>query len=220
MTALESGGTEGARQAHPTVLVSGPREAVRAVALATVGSRTAPRDGVVVVASRSTPEEVVDRLTAGTGGVRAERVVVLDRRPAAEGATPPGVPVRRLSPPTPTPRLAEAVANALADLDGEDVGVRHFLHEALDGGSGGETPYDRAHDLAMAVGAEDGVGVFGVETGGRPATAVADLAHLFDVHVETRLEDGEVELRWTGLLGETETWVPLGHADLAAGAFR
>lgn len=219
---------------QPTVMVTGgPGEPLRTVARRLFAARSRAADGVVVVTTRDPPGGLVDRLTDGSGAVDADHVAVVDCRDgeaerAENGgavetdAVDPGW-VRRVSRDVGAEGLDETITSALSWLDDAGVERRHFLYDVLGTDRDAADPegaYDRAYELAMTVGAEEGLALFALQEAGIPDDVVEKLGHLFDVHVDLRAARERPELRWTGLMGASDGWVDLAEVDLGAGGFR
>jgi KaiC/GvpD/RAD55 family RecA-like ATPase len=227
---IESGPKNGGRSEvdtispQPTVMVTGSvGRQLRSVAIELFDQRTRPADGAVAVTTREPPTAVVRRLTAGPDGFQRERIAVVDARGTATDDEPEVGSLIRKDPAADPAALDEATTRSLRWLKEAGVGRRHFLYDTLATGyrlPDEETAYDRAHRIAMTVGAEDGLALFTLDDDGLSADVVERLGHLFDVHVELREHEGETELRWTGLLGASEGWVDLSEADLGVGGFR
>lgn len=197
------------------------RHDLRAVAAGLFDQRTAVEDGAVVVTTDESPPAVVDRLGGPPGGFEPGRLAFVDARDGQTASTDGwsrAVPVD-----APPETVDDAVAEGLSWLAEAGVERRHFLYDTL--AADGTLPdpdaaYDRAYRVAMTVGAEDGLAVFALETAGLDRDVVERLAHLVDVHVEVRRADGDAELRWEGLLGASDGWVPMADAAFDVGGFR
>lgn len=222
------GGSEDveARPAEPTVIVAGPvGRLLWTVAAEFFAGRVAPTDGVVVVTTREAPAVVARRLTAD-GGPDRDRIAIVDARGVAahDDADDPSVGQRHAVDPRSTPdELDAAVTESIETLDERGVERVHFLFDTLASGYRLPEPgrtYDRAHELAMTVGAETGVGLFTADTTRLPEEVVDELAHLVDVRVDLRRPTRTTELRWEGLLDGSDGWQPLADVDLRDGQFR
>jgi len=208
---------------QPTVMLTGgdgPR--LRSVAAALFGERAGAGDGAVVVTTATPPADLLGALTRNGHALDPADLAVVDLRAGADPAVDAGYSTG-VAADADAPAVDEAVSSALSGLADDGIGRRHVLYDALATGRDvvdEATAYDRAYEVAMTVGAEDGLGLFTLEDTGVAGEAVAELAHLFDVHVELRAAGDGTELRWTGLLGASDGWVPLADVDLATGAFR
>lgn len=208
---------------QPTVMLTGgdgPR--LRSVAAALFGERAGAGDGAVVVTTTTPPADLLASLTRNGHALDASKVAVVDLRAEAEPAVDAGYSTG-VAADADAPTVDDAVSSALSGLADDGLGRRHVLYDTL--ATGGDvvdeaTAYDRAYEVAMTVGAEDGLALFTLDDTGVEGEAVEELAHLFDVHVELRTAGDGVELRWTGLLGASDGWVSLEDLDLATGAFR
>lgn len=207
---------------QPTVMVTGRvGRQLRSVAIELFEARSTARGGAVVVTTRESPTAVVRRLTGGPCGFDSSHLAVIDAR-GVDDELEVGW-LRRVEPRSDPGVMDEAVSTALAWLDEAGVERRHFLYDTLATDyrmPDDEAAYDRAYQLAMTLGAEEGLALFTLDVEGLSDDVVEKLGHLFDVHVELRERHGNTELRWTGLLGASEGWVGLGDANLGVGAFR
>lgn len=208
------------RDSQPTVLLSGnQRTLLQEVSMQLFGERAVAGDGVVIASARGDPALVGDLLSEHVGAFAPDRVALVDCCDGTCGSAPRPSD-RRWDVPSPLAfaDVEAGVESARRTLDDRDVGRRHFLFDTLttqfrlaaDPGA----VLEHADDLAMTLGAETGLTVFAVD----PATVTDDerrrLQHLFDVNVEVRSGDGDVELRWTGLVGGSDGWVPLADAGI------
>lgn len=208
---------------QPTVMVTGNvGRQLHSVSMELFEERAAGIDGAVVVTTAERPTDIVGRLTGGASCFDRDRLAVVDARGTDDGE--PEVGHRERVDPADDPETVdEAVTAGLEWLADEGVERRHFLYDDL--ATGYELPdteaaYDRAYRIAMTVGAEDGLALFTLDEGRLSTDDVAQLGHLFDVHVELRELEGNTELRWTGLLGASDDWVCFSDADLGIGGFR
>lgn len=205
------------RRTQPTVLVSGQaRTLLRRVPLQLLAERASDGDGAVVATTREDPAVAARRLCEAVEASVPERVAVVDccNKSAATPARPADLRWRVPSPVAFGP-IAAAVGDAFGELADRGVGRAHFLLDTLATQFRLAAP-DRVnrhvHDLAMAVGGEGGLGLFTVAPSVVTDREFARLKHLFDVHVEVRRAAGTPEVRWTGLVGRSDGWVPLADA--------
>jgi hypothetical protein len=227
---LGTGPTNGGRSdvdsipPQPTVMVTGRAgRPLYAVATELFERRTTDSDGAVVVTTRESPTAIVDRLTGGDRAVDPSNLAVVDARDAPEDGDSAVGWLRVVDPGAPAEEIDDAVTAGLAWLGEEEVDRRHFLCDTLAADErlpDEEAAYDRAYQVAMTVGAEDGLALFTLDTGALSDDTVERLTHLFDVHVELREDAGDTQLRWTGLLGASDGWVGTAEADLGVGGFR
>lgn len=227
---LGTGPTNGGRSdvdtipPQPTVLVAGSADhQLRPVATELFDERSSGGDGAVVVTTRESPVALVDRLTGDPGGLDPGHLAVVDARGADEGDEPAVGWLRRVDPGVAPDAMGASVTDGLSWLADGGVDRRHFLYDALAAdyrGTDGAAIYDRAYEVAMTVGVEDGLALFALDADGLPEEYVEELGHLFDVQVELRDGHGATELRWTGLVGASEGWLPLREADLGPTGFR
>lgn len=209
---------------QPTVMVTGADgRPLHAVATELFEERTAADDGAVVVTTRESPAALVERLTGDAGALDPSALAVVDARDApADGDSSVGW-LRVVEPGAAPEALDDAVSAGLAWLADKDVDRRHFLYDVLTADErvpDEDAAYDRAYQIAMTVGAEDGLALFTLNSDTLSGDTVERLTHLFDVHVELREYRGDTQLRWTGLLGASDGWVGAGEADLGVGGFR
>lgn len=207
---------------QPTVMVTGSdRQDLRAVAAGLFERRAAAEDGAVVITTDESPTAVVDRLGGSPVGFAPERIAFVDARDD-EGASTDGW-LQDVSIDAAPGVVDDAVSDGLSWLAGTDVQRRHFLYDTLAADGYRPDPdaaYDRAYQVAMTVGAEDGLALLALDTEGLDRDVVERLAHLVDVHVEVRRTDGDAELRWEGLLGASDGWVSMDDAEFGVGGFR
>lgn len=208
------------RHSQPTVLVSGrQQDLLQAVSLQLFGERAMPGDGVVIVTARANPERLGRKLTTNVPAFESDRIDLVDCRTGRHH--PQSHPATRTDD-VPTPisfvDIETSVESARLTLDERNVERRHFLFDTLTTqfrlAGVPEGVLEHAETLAMAIGIESGLTVFTVDP-----TVVTDheldrLRHLFDVHLEVRSSEAEVELRWTGLIGGSDGWLPLADAGI------
>jgi len=216
---VEAGGgrTDGGstrRPAEPTVLLSTSECALaRTVPTELLADRVRPEDGVVVVTTREAPAAVAGRLESTVDALTAGALSVVSSGTEGEGPSETAG-VRQVGSAPDPGALAAAVEAAYDDLAGGRV---HLLVDALAAPAYGsvEPVYRRAHEVAMAVGAEPGLGLFAVDAGGLPASFVDRLAHLVDVHLCLREQAGQPEACWTSLTGTSDGWRPWADVEFA-----
>jgi hypothetical protein len=177
----------------------------------------------VVVTTRESPTALVERLTGEDQAVAPSNLAVVDARDGPDDGDSSVGWLRVVDPGATPEEIDDAVSEGLAWLGEEGIDRRHFLYDTLaadDRLPDEEAAYDRAYQVAMTVGAEDGLALFTLDTDALSADTVERLTHLFDVHVELREDAGDTQLRWTGLLGASDGWVGTTEADLGVGGFR
>lgn len=203
------GGNDGSRRsAQPTVLVSSTVDDLpRCAPSDLLSDSVRPGDGIVVVTTGD-PEPPVARLLGSIDGCnRSDVAVVTTGDSEVAAATTVGLD------PAPT---ATAMADAVADgFDALGDGRAHLLVDRLAAaGTDEETVYRRAHEIAMAVGAEPGLTVVGVDATDRTEAFVERLTHLFDVHVRLRRDGERCQARWTALTGTSDGWHAWSEVDV------
>lgn len=209
---------------QPTVLVTGPAGRLSmSVALRLLAARVDPADGGVLVVSDTSPARLIEQLTAEPLGLDRDALVVVDCRRTDDGEEPDAGRVRQVRNDESSRAVDREVRDGLDWLAARGIERRHFLIDSLAPGTGlpdSGAVYELAYELAMIVGTENGLGAFAVESAGLSTGDVRRLGHLFDVRVE--LKRGEVgpELRWTGLLGDPEDWLPVRQVDFEAADLR
>lgn len=204
--------------AEPTVLVSGQTRALlRRIPLQLLDERVQSGDGAVVLTTSEEPATVGRRLSGGVEALEHENVAIVDC--ATERRSPvTRTTALRWNVPSPVsfPQVSEALREALDTLAERRVPRTHVLCDTTTAQFRLAAP-DRVvqstHDVAMSVGGERGLGVFVFDATSVPDRQVERLQHLFDVHVEVGRRGGSSEVRWTGLVGRSDGWVPL--ADVA-----
>lgn len=214
----------GGRDSQPTILVSGrPRESLRQVPLRLFGERAMAGDGAVIVTTRDDPAFVARRLTGGVDAFVPERVALVDCTTKQRGGLARTGDIRWEAPsPVSFPLACEAIDDALATLHERGVERVHFLFDTLTTQfrlAAAEDVLQHTHDLAMTVGTESGLGVFTIEHAVATDRESERLKHFFDVHVEVRRGDDGPEVRWTGLVGSSDGWVPLADSGIRFDAF-
>jgi hypothetical protein len=197
------GGRPG-RPAEPTVLLSARDDRLsRTIPVELLCERVRPDDAVVAVTLRDAPSAVATRLTERVEAVGSGSLSMVA---AVEDTDPGATVVDRSVGRDPEPAtLAAAVEAAVDDRPADRV---HLLVDGFtapaDGGV--EPVYRRAHEVAMAVGAEPGLGLFTADAVGLSAAFVQRLAHLVDVHVSLREQGGRREACWTSLTDASDGW--------------
>ena len=219
------GGEVGARppSPEPTVLVTGSAGgSLSSVALQLLKARIGPADGIVLVVFETSPARLIQRLTAGPRGIDRDALVVVDCRRTAEPGEAETGRVRRVQPGGSHLAVDRAVLDGLDWLAAHEIERRHFLFDSLAVGEwlpDSDAVYHLAYELAMTVGAEDGLGAFVVESAGLPTDDIDRLGHLFDVRLELKRDEGTSQVRWTGLLGGSDGWLPTEQVDFRAADF-
>lgn len=203
------------RDSQPTVLVAGrQRDLSQQVALQLFGERAAPGDGVVIATTRGDPAVLGDQLAEHVPAFDRERIALVNCCGCGDDSSPTTWHV-----PTPVSfaGIKDAVESARQALDDRGVRRRHFLLDTLTTqfrlAADPDSVLDHAESLAMALGTEAGLAVFAVDPAVVTDPEQERLRHLLDVHVEVRNVD-DVELRWTGLVGGSDGWLPLADAGI------
>lgn len=202
------------REIQPTVLVSGrARELRRRVPLLLLAERAEPGDGAVVVTTREDPAVVARRLCGAVAAFDSELVAMVDAtNKSGTTLTRPADLRWHVPSPVSLDRAGTAVDAALDELRARDVGRIHFLFESL------TVPFRLVdtdavhryvHDLAMAVGGERGLGLFTLAPSVAAPEEYEGVRHLVDVQVAVRRTADGPQVRWTGLVGRSDDWVPL-----------
>lgn len=207
------------RYSQPTVLLSGSRRTLlQEVSMQLFGERAVDGDGVVIATSRGDPALVGRLLAENVEAFDPGRIALVDCCDGTCGSSPPTDYLWDVRSPLAFDRFEAGVESARRTFTDRGVDRLHFMFDTLTTqfrlASDPEAVLQHADDLAMSLGAEDGLMVFAVD----PATVTAEererLRHLFDVSVEVRGESDDVELRWTGLVGGSDGWVPLADAGI------
>ena len=218
----KAGASVGAPQ--PTVIVSGSAGRLpSSVALGLLEARVDSADGAVLVVSEASPTSPIQKLTAEPLALDRDALVVVDCRQRGGSAELDAGRVRRVPPEGSALAVDREVRDGLDWLAEQGIERRHFLFDSL--ALGGPLPdadavYDLAYELAMTVGAEDGLGAVVVDSDGLSTEEVGRLGHLFDVHVELERDETGPQMRWTGLLGGSDGWVPVEQVDFESTDFR
>jgi hypothetical protein len=200
--------------AEPTVLVSGQSRALlERVPLQLFAERVADGDGVVVVGGETDPSVTAGRLRAAAG-VGAARVALVDATTKAAGSLS-RVDDLRWQVPSPVAfgHVRSALDVAVGALTERGADRVHLLFDALTAQfrlADADIVYQHANDVAMAAGGGPGLGVFTLRPSTAGEAAFERVRHLVDVHVAVRRTERGPEVRWTGLLRDSEGWVPLG----------
>lgn len=207
------------QDSQPTVLVSGrPRESMRRVPLRLFGERARPGDGVLIVTTRDDPAFLGRQLAEGVESFGGDRVAMVDCTTEQRGSVAKTGELRWAVPsPVSFADVSQAIDDALAALHERGVERIHVLFDTLTTQfrlADAETVLQHAHDLAMTVGSEAGLGVFTVEHAVATDQQSERLKHLVDVHLEVRRGDDGPEVRWTGLVGNCSGWLTLDDSGV------
>lgn len=106
-----------------------------------------------------------------------------------------------------------AVDAALTELRVRGAARVHLLYDALTAGfrlAADDDVHQHAHEVAMTAGDEQGLGLFTLAPSAVTDHELERVRHLVDVHVAVRWTVDGPQVRWTGLVGDPEGWVPLG----------
>lgn len=207
----------GRRATQPTVLVSGQaRELLRRVPLQLLAERGEPGDAAVVVTAREDPAVVARRLCGAVAAFDPGLVATVDATSkAGTSLTRTGDLQWRAPSPVAFGDVATAVGDAREDLLARDGGRIHCLIDTLTVQfrlAAADAVLRHAHDLLMAVGTERGLGLTALAPSVTTSEAFEGMRHLVDVHVAVRRTTSGPEVRWTGLVGSSDGWVPLADA--------
>ena len=209
---------------QPTVLVTGATGRFPlSVALQLLEAGVEPADGAVLVVSETSPTSLVQELTSEPLGLDRDELVVVDCRRAANPDAVDAGRVRRVESHGSALAVDREVRDGLDWLADRGIERRHFLFDALTVDERLPDPdavYDLAYELAMTVGAEDGLGAVVVDSAGLSTDDVHRLGHLFDVHLELERGEAGPQVRWTGLLDGSDGWLPVEQVDFRATDFR
>lgn len=209
----------GGRRSQPTILVTG-RELplLRRVPLQLLAEQARRGDGAVVAATRGDPGDVRRWLVGGVDALAADRTAVVDcaRKPREDlhrvGDLQWAVPS-----PVAFSQIVGAARTALDALHDRGVDRIHFLLDSLTTQfrlADEDAVLTHAHDLAMALGAESGLGIMTLEITAVSERGFERLRHLVDVHVALRRTPSGPEVRWTGLVGRSDGWVTLSDSGI------
>jgi len=203
----------GDRGAEPTVLVSGQsRPLLERVPLQLLAERVGDGDGVVVGGGETNPSVAAGRLRAASG-VAASRLALVDATSEAAGSLT-RVDDRRWQVPSPVAfgHVRSALDLAAGELSDRGADRIHLLFGALTAQFRLADPdivCQHAADVVNAVGDGPGLGVFTLRPSTAGEAAFERVRHLVDVHVATRRTERGPEVRWTGLVRDSDGWVPL-----------
>lgn len=209
---------ESRRASQPTMLVSGQaRELLRRIPVQILAERGTPGDGAVVVTTREDPSVVARRLCGAVGAFERPRVAMVDATNKS-GTTMTRADEMRWHVPSPVAfgHVARAVDAARDELRTRDVDRIHLLSDTLTVQfrlAHADAVHQHAHDLAMAVGSDRGLGLFTLAPSATTDEEYEGVRHLVDVHVSVRRTADGPQVRWTGLLGRSNGWVPLADSD-------
>lgn len=202
------------RVTQPTVLVAGgARELVRQIPLQLLAARAEPGDAAVIVTAREDPAVVARRLCGAVEALVPARVATVDATTTGPSALS-RVDELHWQVPSPTSfrQLRTAVDVALTELRARDAERVHFVVDTLTTQfrlGDGDDVHRHAHHLAMTAGAEAGVGQFALEPAATTDREYERLRHLMDVEVCVRRTASGPKVRWQGLVGTSDGWVPL-----------
>lgn len=202
---------------QPTVLVTGQaRELLRRVPLQVLAERCEQGDGAVVVTAREDPEVVARRLRGAVDALEPALVATVDATNKA-GTTLTRADDLQWTVPSPVSfgHVVAAVDAARDELRARDVGRIHFLFDTLSVQfrlADADMVHQHAHDLVMAVGGDRGLGLFTMAPSVATDREYEGVRHLVDVHVAVRRTASGPQVRWTGLLGRSDGWVPLAES--------
>lgn len=204
------------RDSQPTVLVAGrQRDLSQRVALQLFGERARSGDGVVIATARGDPAVLGRQLAEHVPAFDRERIALVNCCDGGADSTGP----RTWNVPSAVSfaGVEGAVRSARQALDDQGVERRHFLLDTFTTqfrlAAEPEAVLRHADGLAMSLGTEAGLAVFTVDPAVVTDGEQERLRHLLDVHVEVRNDD-DVELRWTGLVGGSDGWLPLSDAGI------
>lgn len=210
---------EHGRDSQPTMLVSGEtRTLLRSIPLQLLDERAQPGDGVVIVTAHEEPASIGRRLAGRVNAFEPDHVALVDcctkqrsslRRPTALRWDVPS--------PVSFSQASEALRQAFEGLAERGVPRTHVLCDTIVTQfhlAPADHVLQHSHDIAMTVGGERGLGVFICDASTVPDRQVERLKHLVDAHVEVRQAGGRSEVRWTGLVGRSDGWVPLADLPL------
>lgn len=212
------------RESQPTILVSGrSRELLRRVPLQLFGERALPSDCAVIATTRDDPAFVARRLSSGVDAFEAKYLAIVDCCTKQRDSMTKADEMRWEVPsPVSFTQTSEAVGEALDSLAELGLNRTHFLFDTLTTQfrlADADHVLQHAHDIAMTVGSEDGLGIWTVEHAAVTDQEFEQLKHFFDVHVEVRRADDGPEVRWIGLVGSSNGWVTLADTGIRFDAF-
>lgn len=211
------------RTSQPTVLVSGrARALLHRVPLQLLAERASPGDGAVVVSTREDPAVVGRRLCGAVSAFDPSRVAVVDATSKATGTLTRADDLRWHVPsPVSFGHVRTAIDVALDELAARDATRIHFLFDTLTTQfrlADADIVHQHAHDLAMTVGRERGLGLFVMKPSAATGQEFEQVRHLVDVHVAVRQTADGPQVRWTGLVGSSEGWVALADTGISVDA--
>jgi hypothetical protein len=183
-----------------------------------LGARALESDGVVLATTRDDPAFAARRLTEGVEEFVPERVAQIDCTTKQRESVARTGELRWETPsPVGFDLASRAIDEALVALRERGVERIHFLFDTLTTQfrlAEADDVLRHTHDLAMTVGGESGLGVFTIEHAVATDRECERLKHFFDVHVQLRRGEDGPEVRWTGLVGSSEGWVPLADSGV------
>ena len=213
-------GPGGERPAEPTVLVeSDGCELMRLASLALLDEQFHAGDGVVVVGGDGDGATVVAQTSGSVRGLSPAHVGVVDRGGSLRGdRTGPVLTVDTHEDPA---ALTRAVESCFRELNEAVSGRIHLFVDGVGSGPGesADEVYDRMYELAMGVGTEPGLALFGLDRRTVGAGLCERLPHLFDVQVALRECRGEPEAYWTALTGASDGWQAVRELSFGEPAF-
>lgn len=208
---------ESGQGTQPTVLVSGQAsELLRRIPLQILAERCTPGDGAIVVSTREDPAFVARRLLGAVGTFDGTVVAAVDATSKSETTlTRPDDLRWHVPSPVAFGHVGTAVDAAREELRARGVDRVHLLSDTLTVQfrlADADAVHQHAHDIAMAVGGDRGLGLFTLAPSVTTDEDFEGVRHLVDVHVAVRRTANGPEVRWTGLLGSSDGWVALSEA--------
>jgi hypothetical protein len=208
---------------QPTVLVSGrARALLHRVPLQLLAERASPGDGAIIVSTREDPAVVARRLCGAVSAFDPSRVAFVDATSKATGTLTRTDELRWHVPsPVSFGHVRSAIDVALDELAARDATRIHFLFDTLTTQfrlADADIVNQHAHDLAMTVGSESGLGLFVMKPSVATGQEFEQVRHLVDAHVAVRRTADGPQVRWTGLVGSSEGWVELAETGISADA--
>lgn len=208
---------DGTQRSQPTVLVTGQARALlRRVPLQLLAERAEDSNAAIIVTTREDPAVVARRLCGAVSAFDPSLVAMVDATSKPD-STPTRVDELRWHVPSPVAfgHVRSAIDIALEELAARDASHVHFLFDTLTTQfrlADAEIVHRHAHDMAMTVGGERGLGLFTMEPTVTRENEFEQVRHLVDVHVAVRRTASGPEVRWTGLVGNSGGWVSLADS--------